>query len=59
MIGFRATHDLGTRWDAGLTARSLFSERGHTRQDSVGAEAGYMAARNLWVSAGLQRYGFT
>lgn len=58
MVGVRATRDFGRRWDLGLTARSLFTDGFDTRQDSMGAELGFLAAKNLWISGGYNVTGF-
>ena len=52
------TMDLNKDWDIGLQAGMLLG-KGGARQKTLGVEAGYQVAKNLWVSAGYNVLGLT
>lgn len=54
----RVTFDLTKKWDVGAIISSLLSDGFHTRQAGFGVEAGYNVAANLWLSAGLNLFGY-
>lgn len=58
MAGGRLTWEFAPRWDVGLAASGLFGEGGKARQYALGVEVGYLAATNLWVSAGYNVLGY-
>jgi len=53
----RLMRDLGTAWDAGLTASTLFGD-GATRRDGLGAELGRRMRDGVWFSAGWNYFGY-
>ena len=58
LIAGRATYDINSRWDIGLTA-SLHTDGGlSNRKFGIGLEVGYMVQENLWLSAGYNFFGF-
>lgn len=59
LLGGRAVYDLSERWDVGLMAAALYSPQGNSRQYAYGAELGYRAAKNLYLSVGHNLSGFT
>ena len=59
LLAARATYDIAPRWDLGVQAAALIGASGQARQLGLGAEAGYLLADNLWVSAGWNVFGFT
>lgn len=56
--GVRLTRDLGPRWDVGVAASVMGDLRLRSRQTSIGAELGYRARENLWISVGFNARGF-
>lgn len=58
LVAGRITRDIGSRWDAGLAVRNLFSGEFATNQFGIGIEAGYLVMDNLWLSAGYNITGF-
>lgn len=58
LLAARVTRDLGQRWDVGVIASTLFSGDFGSRRYGLGAEAGYLLKKNLWVSAGYNFSGF-
>ncbi len=57
-VGARATYDISWKWDAAVQA-SLLRGAGGAWQAGLGAEAGYLLANNLWLSAGYNLFGYT
>jgi len=55
---YAAKHDLGERWDIGVAARVLGNATFSTRATSLGAELGFRAIENLWLSVGYNLNGF-
>ena len=56
LVGGRSTWDLTERWDAGLQAYRLWGNG--AAETAVGVEVGYLAWKNLWLSAGYNVKGF-
>ena len=59
LLSARATYDITAKWDAGLTASSLFSGDFSSTQYGLGAELGRVVKKNLWISAGYNFFGFS
>ena len=57
-VGGRLTWEFAPRWDAGIVASALIGADASSRQYGVGFELGYLAATNLWVSAGYNFFGY-
>jgi hypothetical protein len=58
LISGRATYDISSRWDVGVTA-SLHTDGGvSNRKFGLGLEVGYLLQENLWLSAGYNFFGF-
>lgn len=55
----RVTRDLGRKWDIGLSLGVLASDGVASRSWNVGTEAGYLLAKNMWVSVGYNARGFS
>ncbi len=58
LVSARVTYDLTKKWDVGAIVSALLSDGFHTRQTGFGVEAGYNLAANLWLSAGLNIFGY-
>ncbi|OWQ92125.1 hypothetical protein CDN99_07165 [Roseateles aquatilis] len=58
LASMRVTRDLGERWDVGASASVMGDARLRSRQTSLGAEVGYRAKDNLWISVGYNVRGF-
>ncbi len=58
LLSSRMMFDLGSRWDAGVATRSLFSHDLSQREYGLGAELGYRLMKNVWLSAGYNLLGF-
>jgi hypothetical protein len=58
VVGTRATWEFAPKWDVGFVASMLFSNGMQSKQYGVGLELGYLAAQNLWVSAGYNFFGY-
>ena len=58
LVGARATYDINNKWDLGLVGNVVTGGGVSTRQQSLGVEAGYLLATNLWLSAGYNIFGF-
>ena len=58
LLSARVTYDLTKKWDVGAIVSALLSDGFHTRQTGFGVEAGYNLAANLWLSAGLNIFGY-
>jgi uncharacterized repeat protein (TIGR01451 family) len=54
----RATLDLARGWDVGLTASGLFGDGLASRRHGVGAEIGRQVADGVWLSGGINRFGY-
>ena len=62
LLAGRATYDIAEHWDIGVQASALLGggAGGHgSRQLGLGAEVGYLLGKNLWISLGLNAFGFT
>ena len=58
LIAARATHDLNASWDLSLHAALLARGNGGAHQVGLGAEAGLLLAKNLWLSGGYNLFGY-
>jgi hypothetical protein len=58
LISARLTHDIGERWDAGVTS-SVMMDNARQRRYAFGVEVGYRIKDDLWVSLGHNIVGFT
>jgi len=56
LVHARYTKDLNKDWDIGVQAGYLWG-KGGAGQTTLGLEAGYQVAKNLWVSAGYNWLG--
>ena len=54
----RYTMDIAKDWDIGVQAGMLWG-KGGARQKTLGVEAGYQVAKNLWISTGYNVVGLT
>lgn len=59
LFSARATKDLTERWDVGVITSMLTSNGGRSVRSGLGMEAGYLWQENLWVSAGVNIFGFS
>ena len=58
LLGGRLDYDFKRDWTMGLNANVMFSNGFDSRQYGLGAELGYLAMKNLWISAGYNIFGF-
>ena len=58
LVGGRAIYDINSRWDVGINAGVLWSDNSDGKRWLLGAELGYLLAKNLWVSAGYNYSGY-
>ena len=58
LLGARADYDFKRDWTAGINTGVMFSGSFKSRQTALGAELGYLAMQNLWVSVGYNVFGF-
>ena len=58
LLGGRVDYDFKHDWTAGVNTSVMFNGSFGSRQYAVGAELGYLATKNLWVSAGYNLFGF-
>lgn len=58
LVSGRALYDINERWDASLQTGVLWANRGAGTRYLLGAEVGYLAAANLWLSAGYNFLGY-
>lgn len=58
MFTARTMYDINDRWDAGIHAGALWSNVSSGQRILLGAEAGYLVAANLWLSAGYNFSGY-
>ena len=56
LLGGRSTWDLTQNWDVSLQAYRLWGDG--AAETAVGVEVGYLAWKNMWVSAGYNFKGF-
>ena len=59
LLGARADYDFKRDWTVGINSGVMFSGSFKSRQTALGAELGYLAMQNLWVSVGYNVFGFT
>jgi uncharacterized repeat protein (TIGR01451 family) len=58
LVSGRATWDISSRWDIGVTG-SLHTDGGlSNRKFGLGLEVGYLIQENLWISGGYNFFGF-
>jgi large repetitive protein len=58
LLAARVTHDLTADWDVSLHAAVLARGNGGAHQYGLGTEAGYLLAKNLWLSGGWNLFGY-
>ncbi|MBF7684260.1 DUF11 domain-containing protein [Acinetobacter sp. B10A] len=58
MLNARMMYDINDRWDAGVHTGALWSNVTSGQRILLGAEAGYLLAANLWLSAGYNFSGY-
>jgi large repetitive protein len=58
LLAARVTQDLDASWDLSLHAAVLARGNGGANQYGLGTEAGYLLAKNLWLSAGYNLFGY-
>ena len=58
LLGARADYDFKRDWTVGINTGVMFSSSFKSRQTALGAELGYLAMQNLWVSVGYNIFGF-
>ena len=58
MLGLWTTYDINSHWDAGIMTSALFTNFLRELQYGAGVEVGYLVAKNVWVSAGYNVFGF-
>ena len=58
LLAARVTHDLDASWDVSLQTAVLLRGNGGAHQYGLGAEAGYLMAKNLWLSGGWNLFGY-
>lgn len=58
LLSARAIYDISKRWDVGVISSVLFSGGFRSYQYGLGGEIGYLVAKNLWLSAGYNAFGF-
>ncbi|MGI9646630.1 MAG: SdrD B-like domain-containing protein, partial [Ilumatobacteraceae bacterium] len=58
LLSGRVTYDLAKRWDAGLVMGALAGDGTRSLEYALGAEVGYLIAKNFWLSGGFNVAGF-
>ena len=58
LLGGRLDYDFKRDWTAGINSSVMFNGNFGSRQYALGGELGYLAMKNLWVSAGYNVFGF-
>ncbi len=58
LLGARADYDFKPDWTVGVNSSVLFNGNFGSRQYALGGELGYLAMKNLWISAGYNIFGF-
>jgi len=58
LLSIRSMYDITDSWDAGILTSALFSDMFRSAQYGLGAEVGYLAAKNVRVSVGYNVLGF-
>lgn len=58
-LQLRLSRDVAKHWDVGLQTGALWSDGFRTRRDGLGGEVGRMLQRDVWLSAGWNRFGYT
>ncbi|MDA8157376.1 MAG: hypothetical protein M0Z52_13150 [Actinomycetota bacterium] len=58
MLGLWSTYDINSHWDAGVMTSALFTNFLKELQYGAGLEVGYLVAKDVWLSAGYNVFGF-
>jgi hypothetical protein len=58
IVGLQLRHDLGERWDLGLSGNRLHSWNSGRSDYGAGASVGFNVATNTWISLGYNIIGF-
>jgi uncharacterized repeat protein (TIGR01451 family) len=58
LLSIRSMYDITDQWDAGIITSALFRDMFRSAQYGLGAEVGYLAAKNIRVSVGYNVLGF-
>jgi uncharacterized repeat protein (TIGR01451 family) len=58
LLGGRLDYDFKRDWTMGVNSSVLFNGNFGSRQYALGGEVGYLAMKNLWLSAGYNIFGF-
>lgn len=58
LLSGRVTYDITRKWDVGFNSTIGFSRGFGSRQYGFGPEIGRVIAKNLWLSAGYNVFGF-
>ena len=58
LLGARLDYDFKRDWTMGINTGVLFNDNFGSRQYALGGEVGYLAMKNLWLSAGYNIFGF-
>ena len=58
LLASRITHDLTDEWDLSLHGALLARGNARAHQYGLGAEAGWLMAKNLWLSGGYNLFGY-
>jgi uncharacterized repeat protein (TIGR01451 family) len=58
LLGGRLDYDFKRDWTMGVNTSVLFNGNFGSRQYALGGEVGYLAMKNLWLSAGYNIFGF-
>jgi uncharacterized repeat protein (TIGR01451 family) len=59
LIGGRSMWDITSKWDGGVHYYAIFGGGLSAHQQSIGAELGYIVAKNMWLSLGYNFQGFS
>lgn len=59
LVGGRSMWDITSKWDGGVHYYAIFGGGLSAHQQSIGAELGYIVAKNLWLSLGYNFQGFS
>jgi hypothetical protein len=57
-LQIRLARDIARHWDAGVQAGALWSDAFRSRRDGLGFEVGRVLQRDVWLSAGWNRFGY-
>jgi large repetitive protein len=59
LLGARADYDFKHDWTIGVNTGTMFDGNFSSQQYALGGELGYLAMKNLWLSAGYNIFGFS